>query len=70
METKPREALQEELARAVAYGIDLTLLKRNLSRTPTERLLAHRQALRRVLVFRRAGEESRERAPGHPRSPR
>ena len=58
------------IARAVWYGIDLSLLKENLRRTPTERLERHRQALAAVEAIRKAARERRIRkiAPGAPRS--
>ena len=50
------------LQRAVRYGIDLTLLKENLRRTPTERLENHRRALEAVEAIRKAARERRIRA--------
>jgi hypothetical protein len=49
----------DPLQRAVWYGIDLTLLKENLRRTPTERLENHRRALEAVKEIRKAAHERR-----------
>ncbi len=45
------------LARAEAFGIDLSLLRESLKLTPTERLLRHERALELANAFRRAGEK-------------
>jgi hypothetical protein len=52
----------DPLQRAVWYGIDLTLLRENLRRTPTERLENHRRALEAVEAIRKAAREHRIRA--------
>ena len=49
----------DPIARAVWYGIDLTLLKENLRRTPTERLERHKHALLAAEAVRKAARERR-----------
>ena len=51
-----REA-DEALARAEAFGIDLSLLRESLKLTPTERLRRHDEALAFMETVRRAGEK-------------
>ena len=51
-----REA-DEALARAEAFGIDLSLLRESLKLTPTERLRRHEEALEFMEAVRRAGEK-------------
>ncbi len=50
----------DAIARAIAYGVDITLLVENLKRTPTERI----ENLERWVAFleevRRAGEMKRK----------
>jgi hypothetical protein len=55
----PASMPADPLRRAIWYGIDLTLLKENLRRTPTERLENHRRALRAVEEIQRAARERR-----------
>jgi hypothetical protein len=66
----PESVPTDPLERAVWYGIDLTLLKENLRRTPTERLERHKQALAAAEAIRKAAREHRIRktAAGSPRS--
>lgn len=45
------------LARAEAFGIDLSLLRESLKLTPTERLEYHEGVLEFAEALRRAGEE-------------
>ncbi len=49
--------IEEALARAEAFGIDLTLLYETLKLTPTERLRRHDRAAEMAEAFRRAGEK-------------
>jgi hypothetical protein len=58
----PASVPTDPIARAAWYGIDLTLLKENLRRTPTERLENHRRALEAVEEIRKATRERRIRA--------
>jgi hypothetical protein len=55
----PESVPTDPLERAVWYGIDLTLLKENLRRTPTERLERHRQALLAAEAMRKAARAHR-----------
>src|SRR5262245_27141743 len=55
----PDSVPTDPLERAVWYGIDLTLLKENLRRTPTERLERHKQALAAAEAIRKAAREHR-----------
>ena len=57
----PARVPTDPLQRAVWYGIDLTLLKENLRRTPTERLERHRHALEAVEAIRKAARERKVR---------
>lgn len=54
------KAEPDAVARAIAYGVDITLLVENLKRTPTERI----ENLERWVAFleqvRRAGEMKRQ----------
>jgi len=62
--TDEQRARQEDWLRAHPYGeqdengIDLSLLRRNLRLTPTERYRNHQRALRLALEIRRAGERA------------
>ncbi len=62
MPPDPDRVPTDPLQRAVWYGIDLTLLKENLRRTPTQRLENHRRALEAVEAIRKAARERRIRA--------
>ena len=62
MPPDPASVPTDPLQRAVWYGIDLTLLKENLRRTPTERLENHRRALRAVAELQRVARARRIRA--------
>jgi hypothetical protein len=42
------------MARAEAYGIDISALKANLKRTPYERIMRHQIALDTILMLRNA----------------
>ena len=55
----PENVPTDPIERAIWYGIDLTLLKENLRRTPTERLERHRQALLAAEAIRKAAREHR-----------
>ena len=63
MEKPSRENVEESdaIQRAIEYGVDISLLKENLRRTPAERI----ERLERVLEFmqevRRAGQVKRGR---------
>ena len=48
-------AQEDAVAKAVAYGIDVSILDANLRLTPTERLVAHQRALETALAVREAG---------------
>ncbi len=50
------EAIHEE---AVAYGIDISLIRSNLRLTPTERLRRHDKALNTMKKLRDAMEKKR-----------
>ena len=69
---KPRRRVRPEtpdqvLARAAAYGIDLTLLEESLKRTPTERFLRNQAAAEFVQELRKAGERHRNAQAGSAR---
>lgn len=49
----------DPIERAAWYGVDLTLLKENLRRTPTERLERHKHALAAAEAVRKAAREHR-----------
>lgn len=51
-----REA-DEALARAEAFGVDLTSLSESLKLSPTERLRRHEEAIEFVDALRRAGKK-------------
>jgi hypothetical protein len=53
----PVSVPMDPIERAIWYGIDLTLLKENLRRTPTERLERHKQALKAVEAIRKAARK-------------
>jgi len=53
----PASVPTDPIERAIWYGIDLTLLRENLRRTPTERLERHRHALEAVEAIRKAARE-------------
>jgi len=55
----PASVPTDPIERAIWYGIDLTLLRENLRRTPTERLERHRHALEAVEAIRKAARERR-----------
>ncbi len=55
----PATAPTDPIERAVWYGVDLTLLKENLRRTPTERLERHEHALVAAEAIRKAARERR-----------
>ena len=44
---------------AQSYGIDLKLLDVTLARTPSERVLAHQQALELMELLQQAGRDAR-----------
>jgi hypothetical protein len=46
--------------RAIAFGVDITLLIENLRYTPTERLRRGEQALASVVSFREAIQRARQ----------
>ena len=46
---------------AADYGIDLSLLDCNLARTPLERIHIHQEALNRMTLLKKAGEDARHR---------
>lgn len=52
-----RDEAGEALKRAETFGIDVSLLRENLTLTPTERLRRHEQALELAEALRRAGEK-------------
>ena len=52
------------LARAEAWGVDLSLLRERLRLTPAERLARHTEALARVQALRRAADARRPSPPG------
>jgi hypothetical protein len=57
----PASVPTDPIERAIWYGIDLTLLRENLRRTPTERLERHRHALEAVEAIRKAARERKVR---------
>ena len=59
MPPDPASVPADPIQRAIWYGIDLTLLKENLRRTPTERLENHRRALDAVEAIRKAARKRR-----------
>ena len=50
---------ESAVARAVAYGIDVTLLQKALSWTPTQRLRKLEQLVRTMRTLQTAGEKAR-----------
>ena len=44
---------------AEVYGIDLKLLDVTLARTPSERIIAHQQALELMMLLQQAGQNAR-----------
>lgn len=58
MQNPPRSSL-DAVIEAYKRDLDLTLLRENLARTPTERLLALQELQRFAEELRRAGEEER-----------
>lgn len=44
---------------AESYGIDLKLLDVTLARTPSERVIAHQQALELMELLKQAGQDAR-----------
>lgn len=52
MKTKRNNAIQE----AIKYGIDVSLLYRNISLTPTERIEWHQRMLEAAEELKKAGE--------------
>jgi hypothetical protein len=60
MPASPRSSLDDVIER-YKRDLDLTLLRENLARTPTERLLALQELQRFAEELRRAGEEARRR---------
>jgi len=55
----PASVPTDPIERAIWYGIDLTLLRENLRRTPTERLENHRRALQAMRAIQKAARERR-----------
>jgi hypothetical protein len=60
MQDRARSSL-DAVIEAYKRDLDLTLLRENLARTPTERLLALQELQRFAAELRRAGEEARRR---------
>lgn len=60
MPDRPRSSL-DAVIEAYKRDLDLTLLRENLARTPTERLLALQELQRFADELRRAGEKARRR---------
>ena len=60
MPDRPRSSL-DAVIEAYKRDLDLTLLRENLARTPTERLLALQELQRLADELRRAGEKARRR---------
>jgi hypothetical protein len=50
------------MRRSREFGVDLSLLAENLTRTPTERLLHHQSALASILLLQKIGEDHRRAA--------
>ncbi len=55
MKKKHKDAIQE----AIKYGIDVTLLYRNISLTPTERIECNQRMLEAAEELKKAGERKR-----------
>jgi hypothetical protein len=51
---KKRKKQQNEIQRAIDYGIDIQMLKDNLKRSATERIERHQAALNLVRLFQKA----------------
>ena len=53
------QGLDDPIREAEAYGIDLSLLRANLRKSPTERLRDHAGAQAFTAALRRAGQEKK-----------
>jgi hypothetical protein len=51
---KKRKNQQNEIQKAVNFGIDIEMLKENLKRSVTERIKRHQAALNLVRLFQKA----------------
>ncbi|MCA1733470.1 MAG: hypothetical protein LC732_07700 [Acidobacteria bacterium] len=60
MNDRPHSSL-DAVVECYKRDLDLTLLRENLKRTPTERLMALQELQRLADELRRAGEEARRR---------
>ena len=72
MDTSPSPASETSPApsaieRAIAFGIDITLLIENLRLTPTERVIRAQQMLDSVLALQAEAKAWRERQAAHAR---
>ena len=52
---------ESAVARAIAFGVDITLLIENLRLTPTERLRRGEEFLRSVIAFKEEVQRARQR---------
>ena len=69
MDTSPSPAPESSptpsaIERAIAFGVDITLLIENLRLTPTERLRRGEQFLKSVVAFRTEVERARKAQKG------
>lgn len=55
----PSEATTSAVERAIAFGVDITLLVENLRLTPTERLRRGERILKSLVAFKKEVERAR-----------